>query len=142
MDSAKSQAAGSMSVRIIHGDCRDVLPTLPDESVHCVVTSPPYWGLRDYGVAGQIGLESSPDEYVSTMVGVFREVRRVLRKEGTLWLNLGDTYAGGGRGGNPDESPFRKQATNTGSVTGAAKLPGPIPIGLKSKDLCGIPWRV
>src|SRR5258708_3732910 len=92
-----------MSVRVIHGDCRDVLRGLPDESVHCVVTSPPYWGLRDYGVDGQIGLEQSPASYIATLVGVFAEVRRVLRSDGTLWLNLGDTYAGSGRGGNPTE---------------------------------------
>ncbi len=124
------------------GDCRDVLATLPPGSVNCVVTSPPYWGLRDYGVAGQLGLERTPQEYVAAMVGVFREVRRVLRDDGTLWLNLGDTYAGGGRGGNPDDSPFRKQATNHGSVTDATKEPWPIPVGLKPKDLVGIPWRV
>ena len=82
-----------MTVRILQGDCRDVLKTLPDESVHCVVTSPPYWGLRDYGVAGQLGLESTPAEYVEKMVAVFADVRRVLRADGTLWLNLGDSYA-------------------------------------------------
>src|SRR5262245_22481963 len=82
-----------MSIQIHQGDCRNVLRTLPDASVHCVVTSPPYWGLRDYGVAGQIGLEPSLGEYVDEMVAVFREVRRVLRKDGTLWLNLGDSYA-------------------------------------------------
>jgi DNA modification methylase len=92
-----------MTVTILKGDCRDVLRTLPDESVHCVVTSPPYWGLRDYGVAGQIGLEQSPFDYVDEMVAVFRELWRVLRLDGTLWLNLGDSYAGSGRGGNPTE---------------------------------------
>ena len=89
-----------MSVQILRGDCRGLLATLPDESVHCVVTSPPYWGLRDYNVAGQIGLEPSFAEYVETMRwAVFAEVWRVLRKDGTLWLNLGDSYAGGGHGG-------------------------------------------
>jgi hypothetical protein len=77
------------------GDVREKLADLPDESVHCVVTSPPYFGLRDYGVAGQIGLEPTPVEFVAVMVEVFREVRRVLRKDGTLWLNLGDSYAAG-----------------------------------------------
>lgn len=89
-----------MSVRIIAGNCRDVLKTLPDSSVNCCVTSPPYWGLRDYGVEGQIGLERTPNEYVACLVAVFSEVRRVLRNDGTLWLNLGDsyaTYAGKGR---------------------------------------------
>ena len=82
-----------MSVRILQGDCREMLRTLPDESVHCVVTSPPYWGLRDYGVAGQLGMEPTLGEHIDTMVDVFREVRRVLRKDGTLWLNYGDCYA-------------------------------------------------
>lgn len=90
-----------MTVRILQGDCRDVLPNLADESVHCVVTSPPYFGLRDYGVAGQIGLEPTTEEFVAELVAVFREVRRVLRADGTLWLNLGDSYAGSGRGGYP-----------------------------------------
>lgn len=127
-----------MTTRIIQGDCLAALATLPDQSVHCCVTSPPYWGLRDYGVAGQIGREPTIGEYVEKMVAVFREVWRVLRDDGTLWLNLGDSYAGGGRGGNPDDSPFRKQATNVGSLV----LPSAIPAGLKPKDLCGIPWRV
>lgn len=88
-----------MSVRVLTGDCRDVLKTLPDESVHCCVTSPPYFGLRDYGVAGQIGLEASPVAFVREMVAVFREVRRVLRRDGTLWLNIGDSYCSvGGKG--------------------------------------------
>lgn len=78
------------------GDCRELLRQLPDESVNCVVTSPPYWGLRDYGVDGQLGLEPTPEEFVDRMVEVFEEVRRVLRADGTLWLNIGDTYAGGG----------------------------------------------
>ena len=83
-----------MSVRVIQGDCRDVLRDLSAASVQCCVTSPPYFGLRDYGHAEQIGLEASPDEYVDRMVSVFREVRRVLRDDGTLWLNIGDSYAG------------------------------------------------
>jgi DNA modification methylase len=87
-----------MSWQIRQGDWIEVLRTMPDESVHCVVTSPPYWGLRDYGVSGQLGLERTPDEYVAKMVEGFREVRRVLRKDGTLWLNLGDSYAGSGCG--------------------------------------------
>ena len=82
-----------MDSRLLCGDVRDVLPTLEAGSVQCVVTSPPYWGLRDYGVEGQIGLEPTPDEYVQTMVRVFREVKRVLRDDGTLWLNLGDSFA-------------------------------------------------
>lgn len=85
-----------MENQIIQGDCLSVLKKLPDQSVHCCVTSPPYWGLRDYGVEGQLGLEQTPDEYVTNMLEVFREVYRVLRSDGTLWLNLGDSYASGG----------------------------------------------
>ncbi len=92
-----------MSVQILIGDCREVLRTLGDGSVHCVVTSPPYWGLRDYGVARQIGLERSPFDYIDELVSVFRAAHRVLRADGTLWLNIGDSYAGSGRGGNPTE---------------------------------------
>ena len=79
--------------RIIEGDALAVLKTLPSESIHCCVTSPPYWGLRDYGHEGQIGLEATPEAYVARMVEVFREVRRVLREDGTCWVNLGDSYA-------------------------------------------------
>jgi site-specific DNA-methyltransferase (adenine-specific) len=79
--------------RLIEGDCRDGMRTLPEASVQMCVTSPPYWGLRDYGVAGQLGLESTPEAYVAAMVEVFREVWRVLKDDGTLWLNLGDSYA-------------------------------------------------
>jgi hypothetical protein len=80
-------------IRVLHGDCREVLPSLDAASVQCVVTSPPYFGLRDYLVAGQIGLEISPDAYVAELVAVFREVRRVMRDDATLWLNLGDSYS-------------------------------------------------
>jgi hypothetical protein len=107
------------------------------ESAHCVVTSPPYWGLRDYGVDGQLGLESTLEEYIATMVGVFREVRRVSRPDGTLWLNMGDGYAGGGRGGNPEDRS-RIQASNLGSMV----APSAIPENLKPKDLLGMPWRL
>lgn len=144
--------------RCIVGDCVEVLPTLEAGSVQCCVTSPPYWGLRDYGVAGQFGLESTPEEYVAKMVQVFREVKRVLRDDGTLWLNLGDSYAGSGRGGNPDAGT--KQGTNAGSQTigvlygrekdSAAAERARIKeqfkalsnSGIKPKDLVGIPWRV
>src|SRR5450759_5995181 len=80
-------------VTIVQGDAIESLRLLDDQSVNCCVTSPPYWGLRDYGVAGQLGLEPTPEAYVASMVDVFREVRRVLRDDGTLWLNLGDSYA-------------------------------------------------
>src|SRR5687768_5132989 len=83
---------------ILEGDCRVVLPSLPADSVDCVVTSPPYWGLRDYGHTGQLGLERTPEDYVANMVAVFREVRRALKPSGTCWLNLGDSYAGATNG--------------------------------------------
>ena len=88
--------------QLLQGDVRDCCRSLPAESVHCVVTSPPYWGLRDYGVPGQMGLERTPEEYVAGQVEVFREVKRVLRSDGTLWLNLGDTwFTGAGQCKNP-----------------------------------------
>lgn len=141
-------------ITILQGDCLDRLRELPDESVHCCVTSPPYWGLRDYGCAGQIGLEKTPQEYVAKMVEVFSEVRRVLRDDGTCWVNLGDCYAtgagrvgacpgGGERGakwagyrGDRDKDP---KATGIGPMTQPNRMPLP---GLKPKDLVGIPWRV
>lgn len=134
------------------GDALAVLLTLPAESVQCVVTSPPYWGLRDYGMPGQLGLEATPQDYVARMVEVFQMVRRVLRNDGTLWLNLGDSYAGSWgaqsrpngndvksnlQGGSP--LPARQIAahpkeTQTGSLKNTP--------GCKAKDLVGIPWRV
>lgn len=143
-----------MTVRILTGDCRAVLRTLPSESVHSCVTSPPYFGLRDYDADGQIGLEPSPDEFVDALVSVFREVHRTLRKDGTLWLNLGDSYAGSGKGGNPEASPHTKQTTNAGSLTVVGETTRTAAVtnktrmnairagGLKPKDLIGIPWRV
>ena len=122
-----------MSVRILTGDCRDTLATLPAGSVQCCVTSPPYYGLRDYGVDGQIGLEDSPSEYVAQIVAVFREVRRVLRDDGTLWLNLGDAYASGNRGW---------RATNEKNEARAMERRPSDPEGIKPKDLLGIPWMV
>ena len=134
-----------MAWELLQGDCLDVLRTLPDKSVHCCVTSPPYFGLRDYGVDGQIGLEQTPDEYVAKLVDVFREVKRVLRDDGTLWLNLGDSYFSttkGSGGSNPETSP--KQAWK-GVENGQGFTPRKISAGnsdLKPKDLIGIPWRV
>ena len=122
-----------MTVRIIEGDARAVLADLPEGSAQCCVTSPPYFGLRDYGHAGQIGLEMTPDAYVAEMVAVFRAVRRVLADDGTLWLNLGDSYAAD-RGHQVPDSKH----TDVGNRKGmkAASL------GAKVKDLLGIPWRV
>jgi DNA modification methylase len=119
---------------------------MPAESVHCVVTSPPYWGLRDYGSDGQLGLEATPEAYVANMVDVFREVRRVLRDDGTLWLNLGDSYAtGAGSYRNPgsDVSPIDHGGKQGYTKDYARAQPNRMPIpGLKPKDLVGIPWRV
>ena len=177
-----------MSADVLHGDCREILPTLPDESVNCCVTSPPYWGLRDYGTAtweggdeacdhkgaalasssslagyssenvkirtfsvpfkeacgkcgarridSQIGLEPTPEAYVAELVAVFREVRRVMRADGTLWLNLGDSYSMSTKGAGGDG----KQHTNAGTVVADRRWS--ISPGLKPKDLVGIPWRV
>lgn len=183
--------------RLLLGDCREMLRTLPDESVHCVVTSPPYWGLRDYGLPptvwggdpdcdhewgpqekgkrkdilpaeestagrlgtheratglndggrfcvrcgawrGQLGLEPTPELYVEHMVEVFREVRRVLRRDGTLWLNLGDSYAT--QGGDGTQGKTGQRANRTFTATGTSRKG--VPDSLKPKDLVGIPWRV
>lgn len=123
------------------GDALEVLRTLPDESVQCCVTSPPYWGLRDYGVEGQLGLERTPEEYVAKVVTIFQEVRRVLRDDGTLWLNLGDSFNSIGH---------KKSSSGygtTGLAGGVAQEHTPLrrensAPGLKHKDLVGIPWRV
>ena len=123
------------SFSLLLGNCLDVLATLPDESVQCCVTSPPYWGLRDYGIDGQLGLEETPDAYVEKMVAVFREVRRVLRDDGTLWLNLGDSYSGVA-GSSMDKE--RSKTINFATLPKRKDLEG----GLKHKDLAGIPWRV
>lgn len=123
---------------LIRGDARAI--PLRDESVQCVVCSPPYWGLRDYGVAGQIGLEADPQAYVAQLVSVFREVRRVLRSDGTLWLNIGDSYAGaaGGAQGKNGACVGRAAAELGEREAPRSKVAG----GLKAKDLAGIPWRV
>ena len=119
-----------MAVKIIKGDCREALRAMPDKSVHCCVTSPPYFGLRDYGVDGQIGLESTPAEFVAELVAVFAEV---LRDDGTLWLNLGDSYAAN-RGYQVPDSKHIDVGNSKGMKASD--------IGLKPKDLIGIPWRV
>jgi DNA modification methylase len=183
---------------ILQGDCLEVLRTLDAGIAQTCVTSPPYWGLRDYGTATwqggdagcdhkappaggwqckvangetdpfarggninqqykdtcpkcgairidqQLGLERTPEEYTAKMVAIFREVRRVLRDDGTLWLNLGDSYTSGGRGSYPDDIQGSKQATSRAwnDETNAVKVPRnpEVPRGMKPKDLCGIPW--
>jgi DNA modification methylase len=136
-------ARGAVAVVIHQGDVRDVLPTLDAGSVQCVITSPPYWGLRDYGVKGQIGLEPTPEAYVATMVEVFREVRRVLRDDGTCWLNLGDSYAGGTSTGRNDSGRIRDGGgSGSGMTDGSDRTKIEKRHGIKPKDLVGIPWRV
>ena len=127
-----------MSDYTIHvGDCLDGLRELPDGIARTCVTSPPYFGLRDYGHEGQIGLEPTPDEFVTALVKVFREVRRGLRDDGTLWLNLGDSYANDGKWGG---SSGGKHASALHGNSGIGR--GKVTTGLKQKDLIGIPWRV
>lgn len=131
-----------MSVRIIIGDARDKLKTLADESVHCVVTSPPYFGLRDYGMEGQLGLEPSPEQFVEAMVTVFREVRRVLRSDGCLWLNLGDSYATDAKGPGGAATSTLTNGIDQFAVSGHIKRDWRSWGGFKRKDLIGIPWMV
>jgi DNA modification methylase len=121
---------------LLQGHCLEVLRTLPAESVQTCITSPPYFGLRDYGCDGQIGLETTPDSFVASLVDVFAEVHRVLKKDGTLWLNIGDSYNGAasnrtGQNGYKDGRTNRDKRFSTGGID-----------GLKPKDLIGIPWRV
>jgi len=125
--------------RLLTGDVRERLTELPDASVQCCVTSPPYWGLRDYGIDSQLGLEPTPDAYVASMVAVFREVRRVLRDDGTLWMNMGDSYATSPAGNFGKDMPAPadggRYRENKPKMDWARS-------GLKPKDLVGIPWRV
>jgi site-specific DNA-methyltransferase (adenine-specific) len=118
---------------IIEGDSYIAMQKLADESVQCAVTSPPYWGLRDYGVEGQIGLESQLQQYINNLLNIFREVRRVLSRDGVLWLNIGDGYTSGNRG---YRAPDRKNPARTMNVRPNT------PAGLKPKDLLGVPWRL
>ncbi|WP_417624980.1 DNA-methyltransferase [Paremcibacter congregatus] len=129
-----------MSIDIFVGDCRARMAELADQSVNTCVTSPPYLGLRDYGCEGQIGLEPTPDAFLQAMVSVFRHVRRVLRDDGTVWINIGDSYAGSGKGGNPGHSAHIKQKTNTGSLSVRGVRRGGE--NQKPKNLMGIPWRL
>ena len=126
-------------ISIFQGDALSLLKLCPDGSAHCCVTSPPYFGLRDYGCEGQIGLEATPEEFVAKMVGVFREVRRVLRDDGTLWLNLGDSYAAN-RGYQVEQTKGGPKHGPAQAVSGRGQRAEEY--GLKAKDLIGIPWRV
>lgn len=149
---------------LYHGDCKEELRSRPDNSVHVVVTSPPYWQLRDYEVEGQLGLEPTPEEYIAALVEVFREVRRVLRPDGFCWVNLGDSYAGSGRGGYQGGKSGLQGSTEGQEQARIAKdtlftrhqetmFPAfrdgqmgrnwvPPPAGLKQKDMLGLPWML
>jgi site-specific DNA-methyltransferase (adenine-specific) len=118
---------------ILEGDARHVLQRMPADSIQCVVTSPPYWGLRDYGVEGQIGLEPELQQFINRLVGVFAEVRRILRPDGTFWLNVGDGFTSGNRGWRAPDKKNRARAMSVRPDT---------PDGLKPQDLLGIPWRL
>lgn len=118
---------------LICGDTAQVLEALPAESVQTVITSPPYWSLRNYGIDGQIGLESSVEEFIKALTLAFDQVRRVLRKDGTMWLNIGDSYTSGGRTWRAPDKKNRARAMN---------VRPPTPGGLKPKDLIGVPWRL
>jgi len=129
---------------IFEGDVIEALGRFPAGSVQTCVTSPPYWGLRDYGVPGQLGLEPTPDEYVQNLVNVFRLVKRALRDDGTLWLNLGDSYAAGGGSGKQRLDELGARLGTGGGKKHSSMSSGraPTPADLKPKDLVGIPWRV
>lgn len=128
--------------RVFFGDALDGLKLLADESIDTCVTSPPYYKLRDYGVSGQIGLEETPEQYIERLVQVFREVRRVLKNNGTLWVNIGDSYSVSGKGSAnyPDNAKKYKQGTNRGSVIKPLQVTKVN--GLKPKNLIGIPWML
>ena len=127
------------SPQILTGDSLEILPTLPAESIQCCVTSPPYWGLRDYDHPAQVGAEPSPELYVSNLVAIFREVRRTLRPDGTVWLNVGDGYA---RNGGTGRHGPNAVVGNTKKLIQKRNCKVPDCWGLKDRDLMGLPWRV
>ncbi len=136
MEARRPDGIGRLAINgstIFEGDALAVLKRLPARSVQCVVTSPPYWGLRDYGIEGQIGLEKTLPEFINGLADVFDEVRRALKDDGTLWLNIGDGYTSGNRGWR---APDKKNPARAMSVRPDT------PEGLKSKDLMGVPWRL
>ncbi len=132
-DEGESDGFHMLRSAVVKGEVLTVLRELPASFVRAVVTSPPYWGLRDYSVPGQLGLEEDPDEYIASLVHVFDEVRRVLADDGVMWLNIGDSYTSGGRTWRaPDKKhPVRAMQTRP-----------PTPKGLKPKELVGIPWKL
>ncbi len=121
------------NTKIILGDARKVLANIPSNTFRCCVTSPPYWGLRDYDIEGQIGAEPNVQDFIKDLVSVFREVRRTLKDDGTLWLNIGDSYTSGGR---------TWRAPDSKNTARGMSYRAPTPEGLKPKDLIGVPWRV
>ena len=125
-------ATGS-GVELLIGDARHLLADFPDNHFQCVVTSPPYWGLRDYGIEGQIGAEANVEDYIADLVALFREVRRTLKSDGTLWLNIGDSYTSGGRTWRDADSKNKGRGMD---------YRAPTPEGLKPKDLIGVPWKL
>lgn len=129
----------NIDLQILTGDSLTILPTLPSASVQCCVTSPPYWGLRDYNHPSQIGAESSPDLYINNLVAIFREVRRVLCHNGTVWLNVGDGYARNGGTGNCGPNAV---VGNTKKLIQKRNCKVPNCWGLKDRDLIGLPWRI
>jgi site-specific DNA-methyltransferase (cytosine-N4-specific) len=134
LDAWKSVLAeGSIDSAMLTGDARSLLDSIPEGSFQTTITSPPYWSLRDYGIEGQIGVEESVDDYVAELVDLFEKVRRVTRDDGTLWLNIGDSYTSGGR---TWRAPDRKNPVR------AMDVRPPTPQGLKPKDLVGVPWRL
>jgi len=127
------------NVQVLIGDCRRLLSSLQAESIQCCVTSPPYWGLRDYEHPDQLGEEETPEEYVQNLIAVFRKVRRVLRENGTLWLNVGDAYA---RNGGTGVCGPNAKVGNTKKLIQKRNCKVPPCWGLKDRDLMGLPWRV
>ena len=118
---------------VLEGNSFDILRLLPSDSVQCIITSPPYWGLRDYNINGQIGLEPTMQEFINHLVNIFNEIKRILKNDGTLWLNIGDGYTSGNRG---------YRAADKKNPARAMSVRPDTPTGLKSKDLQGIPWRL
>ena len=127
------EPTNSNPIKVIHGDAREALKDLPDDTFKCVITSPPYWGVRDYGVSNQIGAEPNLNDYINDLVKVFSEVRRILKPDGTFWLNIGNTYTSGGRKWRQEDSKNRGRAMS---------YRPPTPEGLKKKDLIGVAWML
>lgn len=139
MAQLKLRLGQETELRILNGDCAKLLQTVETKSIQCCVTSPPYWGLRDYDHPDQIGAEPSPDLYVRSLVTAFRELRRTLKDDGTLWLNVGDGYA---RNGGTGKCGPNAIVGNTKKLIQKRNCKVPDVWGLKDRDLMGLPWRV